>query len=627
MRSHLAFLLFAFLLLGGTVYPAIGQTSSNDNVVINEVDINPPGDDSQTISEWVELYNPTDSPIDISEWEIASTTILKKTFTIPQGTIIEPDGFLTYSYTKIWFTDVSEVVQLRDSEGNIIDETPVITDVSNDFSSWQRLYDGFDTNLTTNWRFGTSSAGSTNGKLIAEAEEEKVFVSIEVNKSEFLFGETAYISGSVSEEVFIEKPFFKAAQIEILIDGPAFYKPITLYPDLNLNFETSLNLRQVLGIQEGVYVVTVNYAEATAQTKFSVGEGIFAFDEVEENELSISFDAESYIPYQTATITAVTKNIIPFEGLAFKVLNAGGIQIFEGTLYPNTAGEFSTTIYMDPISPIYGEHKIIGKYGTLEAESTYELLEDVKEDTAISLHTDKPVYGLGDTVIITGRLNNLWRSTLDLEITQVATQSIITESQKFFKVKDTLFLEGDSTFYYEIKLIDNPILLGEYRIVVSENVGKSTIFFKIVENPDEYVETELQSLNLITDKTIYDIGDKLTIYGKVKQIESSSSFYNKPVYLVIRNDDTGYQFSDVHRPSGNKPETIRNTLTAVPDIAGHFQISASGSSTVRPCRPMALAIAAMSRGRGKSMPIYLLDGRLSPRMWVLYRFMFSFSIR
>ena len=188
MRSHLAFLLFAFLLLGGTVYPAIGQTSSNDHVVINEVDINPPGDDSQTVTEWVELYNPTDSAVDVGGWEIASTTILKKTFTIPQGTTIKPGGFLTYSYTKIWFTDVSELVQLRDSEGNIIDETPVITDVSNDFSSWQRLYDGFDTDLTTNWRFGTSSAGSTNGKLIVEEEVAPVSISIEVNKSEF-FGE------------------------------------------------------------------------------------------------------------------------------------------------------------------------------------------------------------------------------------------------------------------------------------------------------------------------------------------------------------------------------------------------------------------------------------------------------
>ena len=286
MRSHLAFLLFAFLLLGGTVYPAIGQTSSNDHVVINEVDINPPGDDSQTVTEWVELYNPTDSAVDVGGWEIASTTILKKTFTIPQGTTIKPGGFLTYSYTKIWFTDVSELVQLRDSEGNIIDETPVLTDVSNDFSSWQRLYDGFDTNLTTDWRFGTSSAGSTNGKLIVEEEVAPVSISIEVNKSEFLFGETAYISGIVSENVYIKKPTFQVAPIEIIINGPAFYKPITLFPKFHLDFDTSLKLNPVTGIQAGIYDVTVNYAGATAQTKFSVGNEKIIFAEAEDNDLS-----------------------------------------------------------------------------------------------------------------------------------------------------------------------------------------------------------------------------------------------------------------------------------------------------------------------------------------------------
>ena len=58
------------------MFPAYAQTS--ENVVINEVDINPPGDDSTSISEWVELYNPTDSEIDIGGWKIASTTVSEK---------------------------------------------------------------------------------------------------------------------------------------------------------------------------------------------------------------------------------------------------------------------------------------------------------------------------------------------------------------------------------------------------------------------------------------------------------------------------------------------------------------------------------------------------------------------
>ena len=130
--NHLLILLSA-ILVAGLFVPAHAQTIS-DHVVINEVDTNPFGDDSQSISEWVELYNPTDSDVDLSGWEIASTTILKKTFTIPDGTIISPGDFLLYTHQTIWFTDSNESVELRNSDGIIIDKTPLITDLKNDFS-------------------------------------------------------------------------------------------------------------------------------------------------------------------------------------------------------------------------------------------------------------------------------------------------------------------------------------------------------------------------------------------------------------------------------------------------------------------------------------------------------------
>jgi hypothetical protein len=106
MKSELTIAIFGFLLLGGSIFPAMGQTTSVENVVINEIDINPPGDDSKSVSEWVELYNPTDVAIDIGGWAIASTTVLKQTMIIPHGTTIQPNGFLTYSNKSVWFTDV-----------------------------------------------------------------------------------------------------------------------------------------------------------------------------------------------------------------------------------------------------------------------------------------------------------------------------------------------------------------------------------------------------------------------------------------------------------------------------------------------------------------------------------------
>ena len=74
----------------------------------------------------MELYNPTNFEVDLSGWEIASTTVLKKTLTIPDGYYYSPDDkFLTFTYEKIWFTDSNESVELRNCWMEIIiDKTP-----------------------------------------------------------------------------------------------------------------------------------------------------------------------------------------------------------------------------------------------------------------------------------------------------------------------------------------------------------------------------------------------------------------------------------------------------------------------------------------------------------------------
>ena len=61
LKNPLLFGLMAILLLGGTITPALSQ-SSPDSIVINEVEINPTNG-----AEYVELYNPTSQPIDISD--------------------------------------------------------------------------------------------------------------------------------------------------------------------------------------------------------------------------------------------------------------------------------------------------------------------------------------------------------------------------------------------------------------------------------------------------------------------------------------------------------------------------------------------------------------------------------
>jgi len=266
-------ILLIILFLGGLTITANAQSTPN-HVVINEIELNPPGDDSKSIIEWIELYNPTSSPVDIGGWHIASTNGLKKIMTVPTGSFIEPGKFLTYSYQSLWFTDSSESVELKDKNGIIVDKTPLFSDAKDDFTSWQRIYDGYDLDSATDWKFVTSTAGSSNGKLLTTTQQEGVTVSVSSDKSSYLFGETATIQGKISKQIFIVAPYFHADQILVKISGPNYDKTISLYPDLNLNYKTTLSLQQVLGINKGDYSVSVSYGGVTSNTGFSVGDQI-----------------------------------------------------------------------------------------------------------------------------------------------------------------------------------------------------------------------------------------------------------------------------------------------------------------------------------------------------------------
>lgn len=568
------YVLLSLLLVAGLVIPAFAQTS--DSVVINEVDINPPGNDATSVSEWVELYNPTDSSIDLGGWQIASTTVLKKTMTIPDGTVIEPEQFLTYSYQSVWFTDSNESVELRDENGIVIDKTPLIADIQNDFSSWQRIYDGFDLDSADDWKFVTSTTGSSNGKLIEQQESEEVTITIDSEKSSYLFGETAVLFGSVSEEVFIEKPFFQSESIDLTISGPNYHDVLTLYPDLNLNYETTLTLHQVLGINEGVYDVSVSYGGATATTSFNIGFEIIGTEEVEDSELGILTDKSQYIPGEFVTITGFVTDIVLFEGMSFTVTNGAGELISQGTLFP-VDGEFKTSFFVTTVNPNFGEYTINAEYYGQSLSHTFEVVEDVKEAVPISLWTDNLAYALGDTVQITGRLNDVWIGTLDLEIVQTKQTSISTTSDSNFKILDGLRIQGDGTFSYSFDIPDNPLRYGDYKITVSKDIGSATMIVSAVEDPSTFVVSD-DPLTVKTDKPLYDFGDELIVSGFVKDPFGNSSYSTGGSVKVTITHEDGTPLEIIELPEGEQSLhsggiVVGYDFTAIPETSGSYSVS------------------------------------------------------
>jgi hypothetical protein len=400
-------ILLSLVLIVGISAPAYAQTIT-DNVVINEVDTNPPGDDSKSISEWVEIYNPTDNDVDLSGWSIASTTVLKKTLTIPEGTIISSGNFLTFVNQKVWFTDTAELIELRSSDGLLVDKTREVFDLANDFKSWQRTYDGF-----SDWKFAPSTAGSSNGKLIESYASLPVAVTLSSDKTSYGFDDTAIIYGTVSEKIFVEKPYFQPEPILITISGPNFDHSVSLYPDYNLNYETTLRLSQVLGISEGNYDVSVTYDDVVVTSTFSVNPDIIEETLDSDSLLTIVSDEPSYLPGQLVTITGTTSEIIPFESLHFTITDSIGDLFTSGNLFTSD-GQFRTSIFLTTVNPNYGVYTIDVEYGDNVKSANFNVVEDFIDESesvltvsdSILFDIDKSEYLLNDYMTLSGTITN-----------------------------------------------------------------------------------------------------------------------------------------------------------------------------------------------------------------------------
>ena len=425
----------AILLLGGTISPVLSQTSPESNsILINEIELNPDNG-----SEYVELYNPTSEPIDISGWSLTPTATWKK-YTIDDNIIIPSQSFLIFTHVNFWLKDFGDTVSLNNISGDLIDQTPLLVDNDDDANTWQRNVDGIDTDSISDWKFKRMTPKTSNG-IITETDDYVFTINAETNKQNYIFGEFVTISGTISEMLYSENPPYSPEIIKINVSGPNYFKNLAIFPERNLEFSTELNLQKVLGFKTGDYQIKVTYGQENILTNFSLVDSIDSTSsETIDEILELSTDKNSYIPGETVIFSADATSSIDFGGLDYIVLNPNGKVIFEGTIFPNErfsivnqfgGGQlfpFSTQLFMSPVNPVYGEYKIEGIFksqnnrstseNTLQSSMTFSLVEDVKENVQISLSTDKKIYSVGDTIKVTGRSNDIWVEAMNLDVIQ-----------------------------------------------------------------------------------------------------------------------------------------------------------------------------------------------------------------
>lgn len=145
---------------GGAAYSE--EPVEQPHVVVNEIEINPPGFD--TGNEWVELYNPTNKPIDLEGWRISYTHRGPGTEIIAtEPTFIEPGGYFVHTYTGLRLTNANPgVVQLIAPDGTVVDQTAPFSDSRDDEKTWQRFPDGGDPLWPDLWFFLPATPDKTN---------------------------------------------------------------------------------------------------------------------------------------------------------------------------------------------------------------------------------------------------------------------------------------------------------------------------------------------------------------------------------------------------------------------------------------------------------------------------------
>ncbi len=185
-------------------------------IVINEINYH--SADELDTGDWVELYNPNDLSVDLSGWYFQDGNI-RHSFALPEGTLVEPRGFLVLCQDRKaleWLSGTTcigdfdfglrnsgELVSLFDRHGLQVDSIAY-----GDSSPWPEEADGdgptlelrhyeLDNSEPSNWLASISPGGTPGG----------------VNSAYEFRGTTGFVRFTLSEA--IPNPFVSTVRLEL----------------------------------------------------------------------------------------------------------------------------------------------------------------------------------------------------------------------------------------------------------------------------------------------------------------------------------------------------------------------------------------------------------------------------
>ncbi len=178
-----------------TIVALFKERTDNVELVINEINYHS-ADDFDT-KDWVEFFNPYDSPVNMSNWVFKDGDD-DHAFTFPSGTVLNSGDYLVLSYDKaafqallpdvtnvigdmgFKFSNNNEVLRLYDNHGVLSDsvhyddEAPWPVSPDGQGNTLQLISPELDNTLASSWSDynGHGTPGKQNGMITAIAENE-----------------------------------------------------------------------------------------------------------------------------------------------------------------------------------------------------------------------------------------------------------------------------------------------------------------------------------------------------------------------------------------------------------------------------------------------------------------------
>ncbi|MGI0065168.1 MAG: hypothetical protein ACREAT_00245, partial [Nitrosotalea sp.] len=268
---------------------------------------------------------------------------------------------------------------------------------------------------SSDWTYKMGTPGFSNGQPPTTSTSSQLTISVATDKQSYIFGDFVNISGQVSQLVKNSAVSSIPQTANLILSGPnGFKETFTQYPGNNLQFSQSVKTDQVLGFAEGTYTISVSYGGTQASTTFSLHSTAFIPPtQAAPTTLSISTDRSNYTITQPIALLGSVSNVIALTPVQYKLFDPTNTIVYQGTLFPDAQGQISsinqyqrstggTGLLVNVVNPVYGIYRVSATYGSASASTTFLLVSAQAQKNAITLSTDKQVYGTGDTVTLRG---------------------------------------------------------------------------------------------------------------------------------------------------------------------------------------------------------------------------------